>query len=98
MKACKRIKITVTQRHINDGEPGSRESCPIALAVEETLAKGFPSFVKELGVVVDGEVVIGGNIAKTSAPARIEKFVEMFDNTQYDESARIPKPFSFYLE
>lgn len=95
---CKRIKITVTQQHIDDGEPGSRASCPIALAVEETLAKGFPSFVKELGVCVDGEVEIGGNIAKTSAPARIEKFVEMFDKTQWEENARMPKPFSFYLE
>lgn len=106
MKACNRIKIDVLQRHIDAGDPGNPEACPIALAVSETLDKlTFPSFVdvNADSVSVDGSgISIGYNIAETSAPARIQQFVEKFDKTEQDRDdgrkVRMPKPFSFYLE
>jgi len=107
MKNCSRIKVEVLQRHIDAGEPGDPNACPIALAVRETLdAHKFPSFiaVNTDGIVVDScGVEIDGNAAGVSAPERIAKFVEKFDRAGEEENGTRrqrmnPKPFTFYLE
>ena len=79
------MKIQVTQREIDDGEPGNAESCPVALAIMRTLDVDDVR-VKYAEIWIEGQ--------KFEAPLKVCGFVENFD----DEDGDIPEPFEFDLE
>lgn len=76
------MKIKVLQRHINAGEPGMGEHCPVAIAIKE---QSKHKFVNVKGL----EMYLGA--WRAPSPDKVVQFVERFDN---GESV---KPFYFEL-
>ncbi len=75
-----RVKINVTQDHIDKGIPGSSYKCPVALAIKETLPPGdarrisvglcYVSFYRKKGI---------NRFYTYGLPKRIVTFIETFD-------------------
>jgi len=77
-------RIHVTQRDIDEGEPGSPESCPIARAIKRKLKTN--------------NVRVGGYTAtieyeRHHLPDEATNFIELFD----DDRAEDVEPFVFVL-
>ena len=73
--------IKVRRKHINEGMP-SAESCPVALAIEDS-GLGDPE------VVGAGLIIVNGK--KYKEPRSVTRFIAKFD-----EGKKV-KPFNFFL-
>lgn len=86
----KRVLIRVTQRHILNGAAARlkleqrNRSCPIALAVAETI-QGDVSVLYKF-------VNFSSHLLASSLPVRAMRFIARFDRK------KSVKPFNFYLE
>ena len=99
------MKISVTQKHIEEGEAGLF-SCPIALATLDSLS--IPFRQDKVEVTSFGFVYVYDNL---DSPTRYQKyelpdiaidFVDSFDRYIYSEatgnSFKCPKPIEFEME
>lgn len=94
-----KVKVNVTQKHIDSGSTGSTLNCPISKALKDA---GFKS------TYVDHEVLVVSNhlhncitfdfmqkrpsgVSGIVTPLKVLKFIEMFD------SHKDVKPFTFYI-
>jgi hypothetical protein len=82
-----KVRIRVTEKHIDAGKPRKCNTCPIALAItDQTKAT-------DVNVGVDNVLIsAGGSYAKVELPEKAENFIADFD----EEKA--VKPFSFALD
>ena len=82
-----KVKIQVTQEHIEHGIPNNCSCCPIALAVQEV----FPRQIVEVGQF---DLTVGGTKRhlEYELPEEASDFVEQFDMGHY------VRPFDFELE
>ena len=78
--------VHVKKEHIEAGNPGSPESCPVALALFDEF-QGYPSI--EAGHYM---LCIDDNSAKT--PMEVSEFMTLYDGNP--DSDKI-KPFSFLM-
>lgn len=86
------MKISVNTKHIQAGEVGDSEQCPIAHAIREAVNKScLKALVKDRSVSVDGDEITVGSLTMTP-PKKVSRFVEKFDNSEE------VKPFSFTLK
>lgn len=76
------MEITITKKHISQGEPKSKKTCPIALAIKEQT--GYKTvFVRNYGIIIGSKRFWMPDIAA--------KFVNYFDLNKE------VKPFKFSL-
>ena len=82
----KKIRVKVTGKHIDEGEPGDSFRCPIALAVKEATNVATRDVT-----LVDGiEISVGPFVFK--ATLKVKEFIKSFDK------GKKVKPFTFWLE
>lgn len=84
-------RVSVTQRHIDDGKACQASDCPIALAVLEALTAqtGTPWGVRvDTGFVCATALTVGRFRAELDSRAR--DFIEDFDDGARDEGAVTP--------
>lgn len=74
--------IKVRRKHINEGRPSAAESCPVALAIEDSGFR-FPDVGGAGLIFVDGK--------KYKEPRSVTRFIAKFDE------GRKVKPFNFFL-
>ena len=85
------MKIRVTSKHIKAGKRGSDTSCPIALAVKETVQKScLPKFLRSMQINVGGDVEIGHLCMEGTN--KMHQFI-----IDFDEGKKV-KPFTFSLK
>jgi len=83
------IEIEVTEQHIEQGEGGNCERCPIALAIH--------ALIPCLALDVNPDVIVlkmneGGPWRTLTTPPAVAEFIGRFDGGYF------VKPFSFELE
>ena len=71
------MRISVTQRHINNGQRGSPCSCAIALAIAEALPGVVPDVTPVIVYLVGG--VRLGLPRTASLPPEVTAFIRRFD-------------------
>jgi len=82
--------INVTEEHINNGEPGDDEYCPIALAVRDEFGLNFTDDVivcDSIRIIRDGE-----EVCDVPLPRSALDFIDEFD------AGEDVYPFSFTVE
>lgn len=87
------ITINVTQEHIDQGEEGSCDKCPVALALLEQVPD-----IREVAVTEESiDLWIGenANFLNIKTPDSVALFIDMFDNL--DPIKPKLEPFSFEL-
>lgn len=74
------MKIDVTQKDIDDGEPDNECECPVALAIRRALGleSRHGAYVEDV-VVVNGSGVIWALGVAYRTPAVVKQFVDEFD-------------------
>jgi len=89
--------VTVTQKHINEGEPGSKYHCPIARSLRDHL--------EDLGLTADASLEITGSgwqeIRLTTIlklPKKIDKFIRAFDSKPLPSNFSDPAMYRNALE
>lgn len=80
------LHVKVTQKHIDEGEPGIPQSCPIARAVKEQVNDASYVSVGFSCISVHDN---NGNTVRFYMPAEARAFISCFD---YDGEV---KPFEF---
>lgn len=85
------MKITVTQKDINRGSPGSCGKCPIALAVTRAFHYKWNVSVGTYWITLRKKNVFGF-CRSFELPEKVTKFIASFDAYE-----RV-KPFSFNME
>ena len=80
-----KVKVNVTQNHIQRGRRSNSNYCPIALALKETL--GLKTVSVSDGVLFGG----GYERLRVQLPLHARKFIRAFDDK------KAVKPFSFTL-
>ena len=90
-----KVKVKVTQDHINRGEPGDCGNCPVALAIKDTLH--FPDSLIAVAEAHEPTVYIRTKENKRLSlilPVEALRFILNFDNNNPSKT----KPFEFELE
>jgi len=81
-----KIKVEVTQDHIDNGQKVNCEKCPVALALQEAFNNpDARSMSYGIEIPEDGEVKFYGSVPE------VETFMHKFDNDKEVE------PFTFYI-
>ena len=87
------MRVEVTRRNIDEGQPFDEHSCPIALALDrmdlnsvEVLGNAAYCWDSQRGVVMEAEL-----------PKEARDFIRDFDESDGEE-ARLLEPFSFDIE
>lgn len=87
----KRIRVHVTQDHINKGDPCKTTSCPIALALQPH----FPGKTPAVGGFFVNDRLLDNSPEEPNVlgylSSRAREFIELFDG------GRVVSPFTFYL-
>lgn len=83
---AKSLKLNITKKHIQKGEPDQSDSCAIALAIGEALQTHYKRCADPLGLInldsieisVDTDVIKVGE--RTMTPSKkVVEFIEAFD-------------------
>lgn len=82
------MKVKVTQEHIDKGKPGAPYSCPVALAIRDSI----PNIVNAgVGRTTIEMIDQHGNWLCYDAPRSVKKFVIAYDYKKPVE------PFNFFM-
>jgi hypothetical protein len=83
-----RIKVSVTQEHIDNGNPSSRAECPVALALTAYFSSHVPGLVS--ATPLSGKIGLWtGRVYRPSR--RCGQFIRRFD------AGKPVQPATFYL-
>lgn len=93
------MKITVTQKHINNGKRENGKACPVALAIFERLGGKYSvSVTSHVRLRVIGSLgaptSLDYNIPKYSLSGAVHRFIDRFDT----KGRNAVKPFSFFIK
>ena len=96
------MKIQVTEKHIQKGEPDNAECCAVALALQEKLGSDFDvKVLSEDFVITNKEVEIENHVVSTDKCHKQEviNFIQEFDSiSEYQRLNGELQPFEFELK
>lgn len=90
MKSKRLTVVNVSARHIADGDQGDCHSCPVALAITETVREELEVHVMHTDVEV-GELFTCGGSQRIGLPFAVRQWIAEFDRR------RPVVPLSFVL-
>lgn len=70
------MRVTLTQKHIDNGISGNRFFCPLALAIQASLPKGYTASVGHVSFTIINDK---GKQFCDILPSKVEHFPQTFD-------------------